>query len=165
MFTHMPVAGLGAGAGVLVGQNLGADQPERAEKTGWLGVGLVTGFMVILSVAVWFWADDMFRMFNPEANFVQMGGTFLRIHIVSNLVYGLWVLLPRCLEGAGDTLPPMLTSLVTMWLVQIPLAYFLSHSTELGIYGIRWAIVSAMVMRAAVYAVYFKMGRWKRKRV
>ena len=63
------------------------------------------------------------------------------------------------------TPPPMLTTLVTMWGVQLPLAYFLPKITNLGVYGVRWGIVIAIILRAAIYTVYFKMGRWKRIRV
>jgi Na+-driven multidrug efflux pump len=60
---------------------------------------------------------------------------------------------------------PMITTLASMWLIQVPLAYFLPKYTGLGVYGIRWAIVSAIVLRAVIYATYFKSGRWKRKRI
>jgi len=59
----------------------------------------------------------------------------------------------------------MVTTLVTMWGVQVPLAYFLPRVTNLGVYGVRWGIVTAIVMRAGIYAAYFKLGRWKRKQV
>ena len=59
----------------------------------------------------------------------------------------------------------MITTLTTMWLVQVPLAYLLPKYTDLGVYGIRWAIVTAIVLRAVIYSVYFRSGRWKRKKV
>jgi len=59
----------------------------------------------------------------------------------------------------------MLTTLVTMWLIQVPMAYILPKATDLGVYGVRWAIVAAIVMRAVTYTVYFKHGRWRRKEV
>jgi len=69
------------------------------------------------------------------------------------------------ISGAGDTLPPMLVSLLNFWLVQIPLAFFLSRFTNLGMYGVRWAIVVGWIVGAVAYSVYFRLGRWKRKRV
>ncbi len=165
MFIHMPVMGLGRASGVLAGQNLGASQPERAERGSWLATGLVTGIMLICSVAIWFWAENVVRIVSPEPELVEIASTFLRIEIVSYLVFGLVIVLSECLNGVGDTLPPMLVTLLSMWLVQVPLAFFLPRHTDLGLYGIRWGIVTAMAMRAVIYTIYFRMGRWKRKRV
>jgi putative MATE family efflux protein len=164
-FLHMPSMGLGQGAGVLAGQNLGARQPGRAERTGWLAAGLFSAIMIISSILVFFFAGNIVRIFNAEPGLVKIASTFLRIEIVAFLVFGLVVVLSQCLNGVGDTVIPMLTTLLTMWLVQVPLAYFLPRITGLGVYGVRWAIVSAIVMRAVIYTTYFRSGRWKRKRV
>jgi Na+-driven multidrug efflux pump len=165
MFLHMPAMGFGQGSGVLAGQNLGAGKPERAERTGWLAAGLFTCVMVVGSVVIWFWAEKVVGVFNAEPSLVEIASTFLRIEIVSYMVFGVVVVLTQCLNGVGDTMIPMVTTLVTMWGVQVPLAYFLSRTTNLGVYGVRWGIVTAIAGRAVIYATYFKMGRWKRKQV
>ena len=164
-FLHMPSFGLGLASGVLAGQNLGAGQPERAEKTGWQAAGLATGVMLVGSVVIWFWAEYAVRIFNTEPALVEIAGTFLRIEIVSYLVFGFVIVLSQCLNGVGDTMIPMLVTLLSMWGIQVPLAYFLPKVPNLGVYGVRWAIVTAMVGRAVIYTTYFKLGRWKRKRV
>ncbi len=164
-FIHMPTMGFGQGSGVLAGQNLGAGKPERAERTGWTAAGLCTCVMVVGAVVIWFWAEKVVGIFNTEPSLVEIASTFLRIEIVSYMVFGVVVVLTQCLNGVGDTMIPMVTTLVTMWGVQVPLAYFLSRVTNLGVYGVRWGIVTAIVMRAGIYATYFKMGRWKRKQV
>ncbi|MBD3649558.1 MAG: hypothetical protein HUJ31_19360, partial [Pseudomonadales bacterium] len=162
VFVHMPAQGLGQASGVLAGQNVGAGQPDRAERTGWIAAGLFTMVMSVGSVLIWFFAEDVVRLFNQEPELVEIASTFLRIDIVSYMIFGLVVVLMNCLNGVGDTTIPMYTTLVTMWLVQIPLAWALPEMTELGVYGVRWAIVTAIVMRGVVYAVYFKRGRWRR---
>ncbi|MBA7675139.1 putative FMN/FAD exporter YeeO [subsurface metagenome] len=164
-FIHMPGGGLGRAAGVLAAQNLGARQPERAEKSGWLGAGLYTVIMVVGSLVVWFWGKNIVGIFNPEPALVEIGATFLRIEIVSYMVFGLAIVLQQCLTGIGDTVPTMLVVLLSIWGVQVPLAFFLSRYTVLGVYGTRWGFVSATVVRAVIYAIYFKVGRWKRKKV
>ncbi|MBI4283751.1 MAG: MATE family efflux transporter [Chloroflexi bacterium] len=164
-FIHMPAQGLGQGAGVLAGQNLGAGQPQRADRTAWLSVNLFTGMMVIVSIALWFWAEPLIRLFNTEPGLVEIASTFLRIQIISYLVFGYAQVLQQCLNGVGDTLMPLLITLVTMWLVQMPLAYFLPRVAGLGVLGVRWGMVVAIVVRAALYAAYFKTGRWQRKRI
>ena len=157
--------GLGRAAGVLAGQSLGANQPERAERSGWLAGGLAQGFALIISVAVLLWAESIIRIFNAEPNVVELASTFLRIAATGYLFMGLYFVMQNSISGAGDTLPPMLVSLLNFWLVQIPLAFFLSRFTNLGMYGVRWAIVVGWIVGAVAYSVYFRLGRWKRKRV
>jgi len=164
-FAHMPAQGIGQAAGVLAGQNLGAGRPGRAERTGWTAAGLFSVVMVVASVAIAFWAEEIVGIFNSEPDLKKLGGDFLRIEIVSFMVFGLVMVLSNCLNGVGDTMIPMLTTLLTMWLVQVPLAYFLPKYTTLGVYGVRWGIVSAIAMRAVIYTAYFKAGRWKRMTV
>ncbi len=164
-FIRMPAGALGTAAGVLAGQNLGAGQPERAEKGGWIAIGLFTGVMVIGSVVIWFYADYIVRIFNAEPGLVEIASTFMRIQIAGYMVFGLTIILSLCVEGVGDTLVTMTVTLLTMWLVQVPLAYFLPQGTKLSVYGVQWAIVIALVMRAVIYSIYFRMGRWKYKKI
>ncbi len=165
MFLYLPGWGMGMAAGVLVGQNLGAAQPERAEKGGWLAVGLVEGFMLICAVAVLLWAESIIRIFSTETGLVEIASTFIRIEAAGYLLMGFIAVLQMCLSGAGDTLPPMLFSLLMLWVVLLPLAFFLLQVTNLGMYGVRWAIVASVVAGAVAYIIYFRMGRWKRKKV
>jgi len=79
-------------------------------------------------------------------------------------VWGLVVSLSLVLNGVGDTMVQMLTNILTMVFVQLTLAYVLSRHTELGVYGIRWAVVIGIVIRAVIYTAYYKGGRWKRRR-
>jgi Na+-driven multidrug efflux pump len=164
-FIRMPAMGLGQAAGVLAGQNLGAGKPERAERTGWVAAGLFTAIMCIISVAIWFWAENIVRIFNTEPELVEITSTFMRITIVTYMVFGFVQVLMQCLNSVGDTIIPMLVTLTTMWGVMVPLAYLLPQHPNLGVYGVRWAMVSGNVMRAAIYSTYFKLGRWKRKQV
>ncbi|MDO9333264.1 MAG: MATE family efflux transporter [Dehalococcoidales bacterium] len=165
MVVLMPGMGFGQAAGVLAGQNMGANQPERAEKSGWLGVCMVEAFMIVSSVAIFLWAPGIVRIFNNEAGVVEIGSTFLMIAAVGYFFMGFAAVLSECLNGVGDTVIPMAASLITMWGVQVPLAYFLPRMTDLGVYGVRWAMVVALAMRAFTYIIYFKLGRWKRKKV
>lgn len=164
-FIRTPAGTLGSAAGVLAGQNLGAGQPERAEKGGWLAAGLFTGVIVIVSIIIWFWAEYVIQVFNTEPGFVKIAATFLRIQIIGYILFGLVVGLSMCIDGIGDTMITMLVTTLTMWLVQVPLAYYLPNYTSLGVYGVQWAIVSALIMRAVIYLIYFRLGRWKRKKI
>jgi putative MATE family efflux protein len=150
MFVHMPTMGMGQASGVLAGQNLGAQQADRAARTGWMAAGIVTAVMAIVCILIWFGADYVVRIFNSEPELVKITGTFMRIQIASYLIFGIVVVLSQCLNGVGDTIIPMLVTLVTMWVVQVPMAYFLPKVTGLGVYGVRWGIVSSNIVRAVI---------------
>jgi len=165
MFIMMPSMGFGQAAGVLAGQNMGANQPARAEKSGWIGVGLTEGIMLVFSAAILVWAPQVVRIFNSEPGVVEICATFLRIAAVGNIFMGFAAVLADCLNGVGDTVIPMAASLITMWAVQVPLAYYLPKYTDLGVYGVRWAMAAALAMRAFTYIIYFRAGRWKRLKI
>jgi len=164
-FLFMPSMAFGMSSGVLVGQNLGAHQPERAQKSAWLAVGLVEGILITISIIMLFWAEGVVRIFSTEPELVALASTFIRIACAGYVVMGFMASLMNALSGAGDTLPPMLVSLVIVWVVQLPLAFLLPQVTDLGVYGIRWAMVAGMVSGAVAFLIYFRTGRWKRKRV
>ncbi|MEW6185283.1 MAG: MATE family efflux transporter [Thermodesulfobacteriota bacterium] len=165
MFVLMPGLGLGMGAGVLVGQNLGAKQPRRAEQTGWMATAILEGFMVLCAAAVLLLAPSLMRLFTIEPELIQIGSTFLRIAATGYLVQGFILCLQNAISGSGDTLPPMFISILSTWLILLPSAFLLPRLTGLGVYGIRWALVLSLVFGAAAYIVYFQKGRWKKKKV
>ena len=164
-FINIFGAGLGSASGVQTAQNLGANQPQRAEKSAWLGASLCTVIMVATAPVLWFWGKDIIRIFNNEPNLVEISYVFLRIQIVSYLVFGYAIALQSCLNSVGDTVPAMLVVLLSIFVVQVPLAFLLSQHTGLGVYGTRWAMVIGTVVMALSYALYFRMGSWKRKKL
>ena len=165
MVLFIPSAALATGAGVLVGQNLGARQPRRAERSAWLATGLVQVILLVGAVAMLLWAEGIIRIFNTEPALVALASAFLRIAAVSYLVMALVVVLQQAISGAGDTVPPMIFSVVMVWAVQIPLAFYLPKVMDLGVYGVRWALVASTLVGAVTYTTYFRLGRWKRKNV
>jgi len=165
MIMFMPAWGVGMAAGVLAGQNLGARQPQRAERSGWLGTAIVEGFAILCSVAILLWAESLVDVFSTDKELIGIASTFLRIAVVGYVVTGFIGVLQQCISGAGDTIVPMVVSLLAIWLIQLPLAFLISRNTSLGVYGIRWAIVASSVVNAIAYTTYFRMGRWKRKEV
>jgi putative MATE family efflux protein len=163
-FIQMPAMGFGVSAGVVAGQNLGAKKPERAEKSGWIAAFIFTGVMIIGSLVIWFFSPYLIRIFNSEPELVAVTSDFMKISIVGYLVFGFVIVLSQALNGVGETVVPMIVTLTTMWLIQVPLAYTLSK-TSLGMYGVRWGIVTALSVRAVSYIIYFKLGKWKQKQV
>jgi putative MATE family efflux protein len=165
MFIRMPGASLGMGAGVLVGQNLGAGQPKRAVRSGWLALGLGEGFIVICSVILMVWAESIIGIFSTDSNLIRLGSIFLRIATAGYLTMYFVYILQNCISGAGDTVLPMVITLAMVWVVQLPLSFLLSRYTDMGMYGVRWAIVISFVVGAIAYTAYFWQGRWRRKKI
>ena len=164
-FIFIPGMALGIGSGVLAGQNLGAQKPERAEKSGLLTAGLVSAIMLFSSILILLWPGTILRIFSSAPDLTDIAGSFLKIAAAAYIMMGFNAVFRQFLSGAGDTISPMVISILMIWVVQIPLAFLLPQVTDLGVYGVRWAIVAGMTTGAVAYISYFRMGRWKRKRV
>ena len=165
MFIFLPGMGLGMGAGVLVGQNLGAGQPERAAKSSWLAVALVEAFMIFCSAILLLWAENIVGIFTTDPELIEICSVFVRIAVAQFIVMGFVSVLQNTLAGAGDTVPNMVISLAIIWILQLPIAFLLSRYTSLGVYGVRWAMVVSTMTGAIAYIIYFRLGRWKHKKV
>jgi putative MATE family efflux protein len=165
MFILMPAMSFGSGAGVLVGQNLGAKKPERAERSAWLAVGLVEGFVIVVSLAMLIWSGPVVRLFNSDPALDAAATQFIHIAIAGWVLMGFMFVLMNCLQSAGDTIPTMIISIVTTWLVTILLSYLLPRYTGWGVIGIRWAMSASVVVAAVANVIYFRSGRWKTRRV
>ena len=157
--------GLGGGSGVLAGLNLGANHPERAEKGGWVAAGIMEIFMIICSLVIMFKAETIIGIFTSEADLINLGSIFLRIAIAGYIMLGLVFVFQDCIAGTGDTIPTMIVSIAMIWVILLPLAFFLPGIFNLGVYGIRWAIVASIIAGAIFYIIYFMLGRWKLKKV
>jgi putative MATE family efflux protein len=164
-FLDVGASAVGNAAGALAGQNLGARKPERAEKTGWLAVGLATGTMTIISIAILIWADKVVRIFITNPEVIKIASTRIRIATVNYIVIAPASVLTSCLNQVGDTMIPLFASLATMWGIQLPLAYFLPRIFNNGVFGVMWAMVIALSVRALAYLIYFRTGKWKHRLV
>jgi len=143
------------------GQNIGAGKLDRVKK----GVRFTMYTNIFLGLltfaAVYLFGDEMMRVFTKDADVVAIGKEYLLIIGGFFIVHGALNVYNGALRGAGDTLFPMLTSLVCLWLIRIPLAYYLS--SWLGRSGIWWAIGISITIGLIVTFVYYKMGFWKRR--
>jgi putative MATE family efflux protein len=165
LVVFLPCMGLSSGAGVLTGQNLGAHQPARAERTGWIAAGLTGGVSAVFGAAILIWADKIAGVFSTDPGLIEVTGMFLKIAAIGYLINGFGTALQQCISGAGDTIVPMIVSILTVWGLQVPLAYILPNITTLGVYGVRWAMLAPILVSVVVYTLYFRAGRWKRKKV
>ncbi len=165
MILFLPSWAISAGAGVLVGQNLGAGLPGRAERSAWLATALVTGLMAIGCLVLLLAAEVVTGLFNTEPELIAAAADFLRIAAAGYAVMALVITLGQALSGAGDTLAAMVISVIMVWLVQVPLGLLLPDVGGLGALGVRWAIVGGTVVGATAYLMYFRSGKWKLRNV
>jgi len=165
MIMFMPCFAIGMASGVLTGQNLGAEQPDRAAKGSWIAVLLTEILMICFCIAILAGAEHIVGLFNSEPGLVAMSSTFLRIAVAGYVFLAFVAVLMNSLQGAGDTVPPMLVSMTAVLIITLPLAYFLPRITDLGVLGIRWAMASEMMVQAFFFIIYFRTGRWKTKYV
>jgi putative MATE family efflux protein len=161
----IPGFGLGNAAATLVGQNLGARQPHRAERSAWwvaaYNVILLTAFAVVFLA----FARPLVAIFDPTPEVVDLGSEALRIIAPSLIFSAVGVVLARGFDGAGNTVPAMMVNLVTLWGMELPLSYGLSQWTGLGITGVWLGRAVANAANGVLYGFWFRLGRWKAKKV
>lgn len=165
MFILMPAMSFGQGAGILVGQNLGARKEQRAERSAWTGVAIVEIFVSSVALAMVLFTQPVIHIFNNDPSMTATGVQFIRIAAIGWALMGFQFVLMNCLQGAGDTLPTMVIGIVTTWVITIPLAYFLPLHTSWGATGIRWAMTFSVLVGATANVVYFRTGKWKTRHV
>jgi putative MATE family efflux protein len=165
IFTLLPSWGLSNAAATLVGQNLGASQPERAERSVWI-TGLANmAFLATVSLVYISFSQALIRVFTDEPAVVAAGAECLRIVSYGYLVYAWGMVMPQAFNGAGDTLTPTKINFFCFWLLEIPLAYLLAMRLGAGERGVYWSIVIAEGAAAVVGIALFRRGRWKTVRV
>jgi len=165
MIVMMPGFGLGAATATLVGQNLGAKQPQRAEKTVWIALIFYEVIMIVIGCLFYLLAPKIIYVFNNNPEVIREGVSFLRIVTLSYVFLAMGIVLHQSLHGAGDTIPPMIITGISLLGVRIPLAFFLPKFFALNTQGIWLAIALSTVLEGSVVAFWFKAGRWKRKKI
>ena len=165
MIFFMAGVGMGSAAGVLAGQNLGAGQPQRAGKSGIYAIGIAETFVVIACVLAFVFPEAIISIFTRDPELIEITTVFLRIGVVGYLMCGIEPVFLNFFTGVGDTTVPMTFEVGTTWFLLLPMALFLPKLWGLEVYGVRWAMALSFVLLTAAYAIYFMMGRWKRKEV
>jgi len=161
MFTMMPAWGLSNAAATLVGQNLGAGHPERAESTVWQIGRYNMVFLLAVSLVFFFFNKELVGIFTEDTAVIMVGAKWLRILSYSYFVYGWWMVSVQAFNGAGDTKTPTLINLVFFWLIQIPLAYFLAITLNLADTGVFWGVFVSETAVGIFTLWLFSKGKWK----
>jgi len=161
MFTLMPAWGMSNAVATLVGQNLGAQKPDRAERSVWVTGFWNMVFLIGVSVFYFIFSESLVGIFTDEPDVIAIGGKWLTIVSYSYFVYAWWMVSVQAFNGAGDTLTPTKINLVFFWLIQIPLSYLLGKTLGLEHTGVFWAIFISETSVGLFTLWLFRRGKWK----
>ncbi len=163
MMILMPAFSFGNASATMVGQNLGAGHPKRAEHAAWLAVGIEGAIMVVASLVLIFKAPFFLAIFLTDAEAIRIGSEYFLVEAPFYVFSALSIVLSRALAGAGASVAPFLINAFALWGVQVPLAHVLAN--RYGTIGIWSAMAATQVIHAVLVTSWFKMGRWKNKKV
>ena len=164
-FSILPSWGLGSAAATLVGQNLGAKRPDRAEQAVWRASFFNMIFLGGLSLVFLMFAPQLIARFSGDPAVIAVGANCLRIISACYVLFAYGMVIVQAFNGAGDTFTPTVINLACYWVIQLPLAFLLSRHFQLGPNGIFWAILFTENLLAIVSIFVFRLGRWKMKEV
>jgi MATE family, multidrug efflux pump len=165
IFVLLPSWGLSNAAATLVGQNLGARKPERAQISVWRTGFYNMLFLGLIGVIFLVFATPVVRLFTNDPVVVPLASTCLRILSYGNIGYAYGMVMLQAFNGAGDTVTPTIVHFFGFWILEIPLAYFLAISTHLGANGVYISIVVAEGAIATAGILLFRRGRWKGQQI
>jgi putative MATE family efflux protein len=168
MFVLLPAWGMANAAATLVGQNLGAEKPERAERSAWVvGIGnmIFLGLVSIIFIAVPGAFIGFFVNVTEEPLVMSSGITCLRLVSFGFLVYAMGMVMVNSINGAGDTSTPVWINVIAFWLMEIPLAYLFTRVMKLDINGVCYAILIGESALTLIAMAIFRRGKWKLKQV
>lgn len=161
MFSILPAWGLGNAAATLVGQNLGAGLPDRAEQSVWHIVKYNSLYMGFASVLMLLFTIPIVSFFTDEPEVVDYAVQCLTIFAFAFVAWGAGMAFIQAFNGAGDTMTPTWINVFCFWIVQVPLAYFLALGLGLGPVGVFWAVFASDILTGIVGFFFFRRGRWK----
>jgi MATE family, multidrug efflux pump len=165
MFTFMPAWGLSNAAATLVGQNLGAKDPGRAERSVWIVGWANMGLLVLVGLCYVLLDQQLVRIFTADGAVVSAGAECLRTVSYGYLFYAWGMVMMQAFNGAGDTMTPTRLNLICFWLMEIPLAYLLAMKLGVGKTGVYWSIVISESILGVLSIVVFRRGAWKRREI
>jgi len=160
-FAILPAWGLGNAAATLVGQNLGAGQPGRAEESAWKAARYNFVFMIGVSAVTLIFAPEITASLSDDPAVLEYGTNCLRIMGLGFPIYAVGMIMIQALNGAGDTRTPSFLNLIAFWLVQIPLAYWLAQYIGMGPNGVFVAIIISETLLTIMGILVFRRGRWQ----
>lgn len=165
VFAILPAWGMANAAATLVGQNLGAQRPDRAEKSVWRAGFFNMVFMAFVMIVFLFSTDVILGFFTADPDVLLYGTQCLQIVCLGYIFYSYGMVVTQSFNGAGDTFTPTILSVLGFWLFQIPVAYLLAKTFGFGPKGVYFAIVISESLMAIAGIIIFRRGKWKQIKI
>jgi len=165
VFSILPSWGMSNAASTLVGQNLGAKKPERAEKSVWISAFINMIFLCLIAIIFIVYPDFLIRFFTNEPTVVAIGAQCLRYLSYGYAFYAFGMVMTQAFNGAGDTTTPTVLNFICFWMIEIPLAYYLALVVGLEEQGVFLSIIVSESMLGVLGIAVFKLGKWKLREV
>jgi len=165
IFALLPAWGLSNAAATLVGQNLGAEKPDRAERSVWITGATNVGMMGVISIVILLIPGKLVSLFIEDPSVIQSGITTLQWMGGGFIFYALGMVVVQGFNGCGDTITPTKINMVCFWLLEIPLAYLLAIRLNFSLPGVCMAIVISESLLTVIAVIVFKRGKWKMRKV
>jgi putative MATE family efflux protein len=164
-FAAMPAMSFAVALSTFVGQNMGANRPDRV-RAGLRATLIMTSVIsLFISLITVLFGRLLMRMFTDDKIVIEMGGDYLAIIGSFYILFSTMFVINGVLRGAGDTLIPMFISLFSLWIIRIPVAWLLATNPSIGVQGIWWSIPIGWLSGVILYYTYYRMGYWKKKAV
>ncbi len=165
IFSLLPSWGMSNAAATLVGQNLGAEKPDRAEKSVWITALFNMVILVLIGVLLFLFSADLVRLFSNEKAVIEIGSQCLQVICFGYLFYSWGMIMVQAFNGSGDTFTPTLLNFICFWIIEIPLAYYLAMSLGYEEFGVFLSIVIAESLLGVLGVLMFRRGTWKLRKV
>ena len=165
VFALLPSWGLSNAAATLVGQNLGAGKPDRAERSVWLTGWFNAVFLGIVTVVFVLFDEELVSIFTSDERTIGFGADALRIIAYGYVFYSWGMVITQAFNGAGDTRTPTRINFVCFWMIQLPLAWTLSYALDIGPPGVYYSVAIAESFLAAAAIILFRRGDWKKTQI
>ncbi len=157
----MPAMNFGVALSTFVGQNLGANKPERVRQGLQSTLNMSAALAVITTICVILFRRPLMGLFTKDVTVIELGAEYLVIVASAYLIFSTMFVVGGVMRGAGDTLIPMFITLLSLWLIRIPFTWFLSH--HIGLTGIWWAIPISWSIGLGLSYIYYRKGNWRKK--
>jgi putative MATE family efflux protein len=158
---YMPGVAYGRAATTLVGQSLGAGRPERAERSGWLCAWQSMAIILVMSGLFFLLAPVIAGWFTRDARVAALAASYLRVNALGEPFLAFSIVLGGALQGAGDTRFAAVVSILTMWVIRLPLTHFLCFTLGYGATAAWWVMSATMAAQGVLIAAWFRRGGWK----
>jgi putative MATE family efflux protein len=165
VFSILPSWGMSNAAATLVGQNLGAKKPQRAEKSAWMSAFVNMVFLFFIAAFFLSYPEFLIRIFTNEERVVSIGAQCLRYLSYGYIFYAFGMVMTQAFNGAGDTTTPTIMNFLCFWIIEIPLAYLLALELGLDERGVFLAIITSESLLGILAIILFRRGRWKLREV